>query len=85
MRRGVWQRFTVQISWSADAGRGGVWLWVDGRRVAVARHVRTLIPGSGAFIKQGLYRSPRIRPPAVVYHDGLLDAARTVARRLPAR
>jgi Polysaccharide lyase len=72
MRRGVWQRFAVQVRWSADAAQGQVTLWVDGRRVAAVRHVRTLVPGYGAFLKQGLYRSDRIVPPAVVFHDGLV-------------
>ncbi len=39
---------------------------------AVRARIRTLVPGgSGAYLKQGLYRSPRISGRAVVYHDAM--------------
>jgi hypothetical protein len=71
MRRGTWRHIVLHARWSASPKRGFLALWVDGRRVLPRTRAQTLIPGSRNYLKQGLYRSDRIAPTAVLFLDGL--------------
>jgi hypothetical protein len=70
LERGRWHDFAFHVRWSSDPSVGLVELWLDGR-IAVRRTVATLFPGQGVYLKQGLYRSTRIRADQVVFHRGM--------------
>ncbi|MFM2151860.1 MAG: hypothetical protein RL199_295 [Pseudomonadota bacterium] len=70
LERGRWHDFAFHVRWSSDPSRGLVELWYDGR-IAVRRTLATLFPGQGVYLKQGLYRSTRIRADQVVFHRGM--------------
>ncbi|WP_369945795.1 heparin lyase I family protein [Vitiosangium sp. GDMCC 1.1324] len=73
--RGVWHDFVLHIKWSANSSVGFVELWYDGKLVVPKRNVRTLFNSSDTnYLKMGLYRDEAVRPTAVLFHDGLVQA-----------
>jgi hypothetical protein len=70
LERGRWHDFAFHVRWSSDPSLGLVELWYDGR-VAVRRTMATLFPRQGVYLKQGLYRSTRVRADQVVFHRGM--------------
>lgn len=76
LRRGQWQDIRMHVKWSGSDAIGFVELWVGGARQtfddgSTRRAIRTLMPGVGAYFKQGLYRQSGVPGTGVVYHDGL--------------
>lgn len=76
LRRGQWQDIRMHVKWSGSDATGFVELWINGARQtfddgSTRRAIRTLVPGVGAYIKQGLYRQSGVSGTGVVYHDGL--------------
>jgi hypothetical protein len=71
MKRGKWQHIVLHARWSASPTKGFLALWVDGRRVLRQSRAQTLIAGAQNYLKQGLYRSDRIRPTGVLFLDDL--------------
>jgi hypothetical protein len=75
LRRGQWQDIKLHIKWSGSDADGFIELWIDGvpQRLdngSTRRSIRTLYPGVGAYLKQGLYRESGLGDTGVVYHDG---------------
>ena len=76
MRRGLWNDIRIHVKWSGSDSTGFVELWVNGVRQtfddgSTHRAIRTLVPGVGAYFKQGLYRQSGVSGTGVIYHDGL--------------
>jgi Polysaccharide lyase len=55
------------MNWPRDDDRAARYGGVGATRVPI----RTLVPGQGAYLKQGLYRSSSINGRAVLFHDGM--------------
>jgi len=73
--RGEWHDFVLHIKWSARPNVGFVELWYDGKLVLPKRMTRTMFSSSDSnYMKMGLYRDEAVRPTAVLYHDGLVQA-----------
>lgn len=72
LEQGAWQAFVFHVRWSSNPAQGYVELWHDGRNVLPRRHAATLLPGDGAYLKQGLYRSTTVRHDQVVFHRGMV-------------
>lgn len=73
MDRGEWHDLRLRVTWSADPERGSIELWHNGEQVVPPTTVPTLGPdGAINYLKQGLYRSPDISEPAVVFHDAMV-------------
>jgi hypothetical protein len=71
MNRGTWHTFRLHAKWSSSRSVGFVELYYDGTLVVPKTPVATMIPGiDRAYVKQGLYRSPKTSGTSVLYHDG---------------
>ncbi len=72
LERGRWHDFVFHVKWSSDPAAGWVELWYDGR-LALPRHAcATMFPGTGVYLKQGLYRSASISPTQTIFHTGMV-------------
>lgn len=72
LKRGEWHEFVFGVRWSADASVGWVELELNGEPVLERTPHQTLLPGTGSvYLKQGLYRSDKIRFDQTVFVDGM--------------
>lgn len=69
--RGQWLHFRLHVKWSANKNVGFVELYYNGKLVVSRTPAATMLSGLTNYIKQGLYRSPKMTGTSVVYHDGL--------------
>jgi hypothetical protein len=74
LNRGQWNDFVLHVKWSSDPNVGFVELYHNGQLVVPHTPRATMFRGDGVYMKQGLYRSDKIAPPGVVFHDGLTVA-----------
>lgn len=70
LERGDWHDFVVHVFWSADATKGSVEIWYDGKQVLTTTHAATLFPGQSAYLKQGLYRKESINFDQTLFQTG---------------
>lgn len=66
---GRWVDFRLYVKWSSDPKVGGLSLFIDDV-LAVGSRCATLYAGYGAYLKQGIYRSPTQRT-HVFRHTGM--------------
>ncbi len=72
LERGKWHDFVFHVRWSSDASVGYVELWYDGKLVVARHDCATLFPGTGVYLKQGLYRNDTIIPTQTIFHAGMV-------------
>jgi hypothetical protein len=72
--KGRWHRFMIHIKWSKDKSKGFVELFQDGKMTLPKTYAKTLFPGQGAYLKQGLYRKETVKQEQTIYHSGLTVA-----------
>ncbi len=53
----AWYDFVLHVKWSSDPSVGFVEVWVNDEKVVPKTAAATLFPGTGAYMKQGYYRS----------------------------
>ena len=71
LERGRWHDFVFRVKWATD---GWVELSYDGVPVLARMKAKTLYPGQGVYLKQGLYRSASVRKVQRIFHDGMIVA-----------
>ena len=76
LTRGVWHDFVVHMRFSSDPSVGFAEITYNGvpQRFAGGQpriHYATLESGKDSYLKLGYYRSDKIKPIGVVYHDAM--------------
>jgi hypothetical protein len=71
LERGRWHDFVFRVKWATN---GWVELLYDGASVLDRTPARTLFPGQGVYLKQGLYRNASVRHVQKILHDGMTVA-----------